>query len=191
MANEKVSAMSTAGALTGSELVPLIQSGANVATTAQDIADLAPGAGGDLPVYTAPATVGVTITAGQSDAVDPGGDLTLNAGPAADATPGGAVRINGGISGEGDGGAVIITAGDGGEGAGDDGGVINLIAGNAVSGANGNGGSINLIVGTDVGSGVAGYVNAGGRVTMAALPTSAAGLPSGAIWSNLGILTVV
>jgi hypothetical protein len=45
MADTKISAMTNAAALDGTELVPLVQGGANVKATTQDIADLA-GAGG-------------------------------------------------------------------------------------------------------------------------------------------------
>lgn len=45
MANEKISGLPTAGALTGTELVETVQGGVNVKTTAQDIADLASGGG--------------------------------------------------------------------------------------------------------------------------------------------------
>jgi len=45
MANEKISGMSAAATLTGSELVEVVQSGDNVRTTTQAIADLATGSG--------------------------------------------------------------------------------------------------------------------------------------------------
>lgn len=45
MADEKISAMPAAAALTGAEIVPLLQGGANVKSTAQDIANLAPASG--------------------------------------------------------------------------------------------------------------------------------------------------
>lgn len=45
MANEKISGMSAAATLTGSELVEVVQSGDNVRTTTQAIADLATGGG--------------------------------------------------------------------------------------------------------------------------------------------------
>lgn len=44
MANKKISELATASALTGTELVELVQGGANKKTTAQEIANL----GGDL-----------------------------------------------------------------------------------------------------------------------------------------------
>lgn len=46
MANEKISGMNTASALTGSELVEVVQSGDNKKTTTQDIANL--GGGGSI-----------------------------------------------------------------------------------------------------------------------------------------------
>lgn len=46
MANKKISELSSAGALTGTESVEIVQGGANVKTTTQDIADLGGGGGG-------------------------------------------------------------------------------------------------------------------------------------------------
>jgi hypothetical protein len=43
MADTKISAMTSAGSLTGTEIVPIVQSGANKSTTAQAIANLAGG----------------------------------------------------------------------------------------------------------------------------------------------------
>ena len=42
MSNLKISELNAAAALDGTELVECVQDGANVQTTAQDIADLAP-----------------------------------------------------------------------------------------------------------------------------------------------------
>jgi len=42
MANEKISGLSAAGALTGAELIEAVQGGVNVQTTTQAIANLAP-----------------------------------------------------------------------------------------------------------------------------------------------------
>jgi hypothetical protein len=50
MANKKISQLTAAAALTGTELLPIVQDGVTVQTTAQDIADL--GGGGTLPVET-------------------------------------------------------------------------------------------------------------------------------------------
>jgi hypothetical protein len=73
MANKKISQLTAAAALTGTELLPIVQGGETVQTTAQDIADL--GGGGLLyKVYSARVemsdgsatvfenTLGVTIT---------------------------------------------------------------------------------------------------------------------------------
>ena len=43
MANIKISELTSASTLTGTEIIPLVQSGSTVKTTAQDIADLAGG----------------------------------------------------------------------------------------------------------------------------------------------------
>lgn len=42
MADKKISQLTAAATLTGTEIVPIVQSGVTVSTTAQDIADLAP-----------------------------------------------------------------------------------------------------------------------------------------------------
>ena len=55
MANKKISELSTAGTLTGPELVEVVQGGVNVKTTAQDIADLS--GLSSLDVDTSPATL--------------------------------------------------------------------------------------------------------------------------------------
>ena len=66
MANIKISELTAAGALTGTELIEIVQDGTNVQTTAQDIADLAAPAAPDT-IYTADGTLGgnraVTIPA--------------------------------------------------------------------------------------------------------------------------------
>jgi hypothetical protein len=46
MPNKRISELSAAGALSGTELVEIVQGGANVQTTTQDIADLGGGGGG-------------------------------------------------------------------------------------------------------------------------------------------------
>ena len=54
MANIKISELTAAGALTGTELVEIVQDGVNVQTTAQDIADLGGGGGGAITVVAQP-----------------------------------------------------------------------------------------------------------------------------------------
>lgn len=53
MADKKISQLTAAAALTGTEIVPIVQSGVTVSTTAQDIADLAPAPTAAYTVYTA------------------------------------------------------------------------------------------------------------------------------------------
>jgi Uncharacterized conserved protein (DUF2190) len=60
MADTKISAMTSAGTLTGSEEVPVVQSGSNVKTTVQDIADLASASG--IPHATASGTDTYTVS---------------------------------------------------------------------------------------------------------------------------------
>lgn len=60
MANKKISELTAAGALTGAELVELVQSGQNVQSTTQDIANLIPAGSGDV-VGPASATDGAPV----------------------------------------------------------------------------------------------------------------------------------
>ena len=48
MANKKISQLEAAASLTGTELLPIVQDGVTVQTTAQDVADLG---GGGNPIY--------------------------------------------------------------------------------------------------------------------------------------------
>ena len=56
MAKEKISELTAAGALTGDELVPVVQDGETLRTTAQDIADLGGGGALGYDVYAATLT---------------------------------------------------------------------------------------------------------------------------------------
>ncbi len=72
-----------------------------------------------------------------------------------------------------------------------------IISGGNADGGNNNGGNIRLVPGARTGSGSAGDViiatgtATGGYLIINSIPTSAAGLPSGAVWSNAGVLTIV
>lgn len=59
--------MAAAGSLTGTELVPIVQSGANKQTTAQDIADL--GGGGNIIIADVPINSATYLTIGASTVV--------------------------------------------------------------------------------------------------------------------------
>lgn len=73
-------------------------------------------------------------------------------------------------------------------------GNVNIIAGSAITTGNFNGGSINLTAGNKIGTGVAGNItftaSTGGYIMMVGLPTSSAGLPTGALWNNAGVLSI-
>ena len=71
MADEKISALPSAGALAGTEPLPIVQGGATKQTTVQDIADLA-GTPTLQQVTTAGATtsVGVTVDNGAGESID-------------------------------------------------------------------------------------------------------------------------
>lgn len=62
MANKKISELSAAGALTGTELIETVQGGVNVKTTTQDIADLG-GGGGSFATLTGNATDNASLAA--------------------------------------------------------------------------------------------------------------------------------
>lgn len=72
---------------------------------------------------------------------------------------------------------------------------INLDAGDAYSlSGNGNGGNVIITCGLPTGSGTPGSIyidTASGYLIIPTIPTSSAGLPSGAIWSNSNVLTRV
>jgi hypothetical protein len=67
------------------------------------------------------------------------------------------------------------------------GGALTIAAGDGAASAAGDahGGNLTLSGGTGYGTGHAGYI------VLSNVPTSSAGLPSGAIWSNSGVLTIV
>tara|TARA_R110000868_G_scaffold408_1_gene3313 strand:+ start:36 stop:533 length:498 start_codon:yes stop_codon:yes gene_type:complete len=60
MANVKISELSVATTLTGAESVPVVQGGATVKTTTQDIADLAAGGGGGTANYATAQIIGAS-----------------------------------------------------------------------------------------------------------------------------------
>ena len=68
MADKKISELSSAAALTGSEPIPIVQGGATVQTTAQDIANLAGGS-----------QIAFTKTKAQIDALIAANDLVAGA----------------------------------------------------------------------------------------------------------------
>jgi hypothetical protein len=70
------------------------------------------------------------------------------------------------------------------QGTGAAGGTASLIGGAAAGSGNNNGGNVIITGGAPTGSGTR------GNVLITNLPTSSAGLPTGAIWNNLGVLTI-
>lgn len=79
MADTKISAMPDAGALTGAELVPLVQSGANVKATLDDVLayDRAYGAWSDSTDQTGSLSAGTAMTFNTQDVSD---GITLSSG---------------------------------------------------------------------------------------------------------------
>lgn len=64
MSNSKISQLSSAASLTGTEVLPIVQSGTTVKTTAQDIADLASGGFPTLIIsfeFTSPGNLSYTV----------------------------------------------------------------------------------------------------------------------------------
>lgn len=83
MANEKISGMSAAAALTGTELVEVVQGGDNVKTTTQDIADLGAGGGisgvapvGNVPKVKSPVGGGGEILNLETSSISDNGSTT-------------------------------------------------------------------------------------------------------------------
>lgn len=70
MGRKKFTELPAADALTGVEIVAVVQDGVSKQTTAQDIADLAPGGGGGGVDSVAPSTAGGTITLNFQTSVD-------------------------------------------------------------------------------------------------------------------------
>jgi hypothetical protein len=62
MANKKISQLTAAAALTGTELLPIVQGGVTVQTTAQDIADLGGGGASYREYYGVLRVLGATPT---------------------------------------------------------------------------------------------------------------------------------
>jgi hypothetical protein len=73
MANIKISQLSAAATLTGTEEVPVVQGGNTVRTTAQDIANLGGGGGGGATTISA---LGSNITAGEPVIINSDGTVT-------------------------------------------------------------------------------------------------------------------
>ena len=80
MADTKISAMTSAGALDGTELVPLVQSGVNVKATTQDIADLAGAGGLKSAITTGTDTYFATIAGGPTIALTQGDAFVIEFG---------------------------------------------------------------------------------------------------------------
>jgi hypothetical protein len=76
MADQKISAMPTAATLTGAELIPLVQSGANVKTTLDSIRDFdnSYGAWSDSTDQTGSISAGTVVT---MNTIDIAGNITL------------------------------------------------------------------------------------------------------------------
>lgn len=71
---------------------------------------------------------------------------------------------------------------------------INIYGGGAATGSNVDGGTVSLIAGAPDGTGIPGDIiidRSNGNLIIPNLPTSSAGLPSGTVWSNSGVLNIV
>lgn len=125
-----------------------------------------------------------TLLGGKGGAAQEWTGATIRAGGgSSDDNEGGPIEIGSGVGNEtGEGGEVQIYAGDGGNVSGA-GGTIEIEAGNAQAGDS-DGGNIELTPGVETGTGTPGYI------ILANLPTSASGLPTGALWNSSGTLKV-
>lgn len=90
---------------------------------------------------------------------------------------------NGGYTGAGH--ATVFRGGRGSsQGTGGAGGSASLLGGDARGSGNNNGGNVTITGGAPTGSGTR------GNVLITNLPTSSAGLPTGALWNNAGVLNI-
>lgn len=130
----------------------------------------------------------IDIIAGNGSGAGPatGGNILIQSGNAtgSGANNAGPIQILAGYAGTGGAGApVIIGAGWGGSSSGAGGRVD--INGGGTFGGNSNGGNVNINLGVKSGSGH------DGRFNIQTLPTSSAGLSTGDVWNNSGVLNIV
>ena len=145
-ADTKISALPTGSAITGTELVPVVQGGTTIQTTPAAFFTPAGDLGGTRLSQTliqASALTGNLTTAAAATVTSNGRNTTLAAGP--------------GGSTSGNGGALTLTAGTVTAGTG---GSASLIATDGV-GTNKNGGSVTLQAGAKTGTGTYGQINFG------------------------------
>lgn len=128
----------------------------------------------------------IEITSGNGSGTHDGGgiDILSGSGGSSNGTSGYINLETSQANAEGDTGEIFITTGDGGFTTGGNAGNIEITTGNGRSGVS-DGGSLFIALGAGFGGG------ANGRLNISNLPTSSAGLSSGDIWNNGGVLTIV
>jgi hypothetical protein len=107
MSNKKISALTAAGALSGAELVEIVQGGVNVKSTTQDIADLGGGGGG--AVDSVNGATGVVVLDAGDIAFTPAGTISATTVQAAIEEVAAEAGGGGGIS-DGDKGDITVAS---------------------------------------------------------------------------------
>jgi len=193
MATTTITQLPSSGALTGAEVVPIVQGLDTVQTTTQDIADL--GGGGGIIAVDSGASSTVRIdnnncASGQYSTVSGG---TYNTASGACSTVGGGYcnTASGGYSTVGGGGGNTASCTCSTVGGGSNNTASSLYS-SILGGACNNTSTFDkaMIVGSNITAdrACATFVN---NLSIKSIPTSAAGLPSGAVWNNGGVLNIV
>jgi hypothetical protein len=144
--------------------------------------------GGNVTVQGGPGSTGsgagnIYLLGGTQNGPNAPGYVHIAAADAmAGATSGGILYLRTGAGYGGHGGELRINTGNGGGSANDSGGSFNIYLGNGAG--DGNGGDMKITLGALAGTGRQ------GQFIIANLPTSAAGLPSGSVWNNAGVLNI-
>lgn len=177
MANVKISALSNAATLTGTETVPLVQGGVTLKTTSQAIANLGvtgSGTATTIPLWNASKNITNSAITQVSSNIRVGSTTQtskLNVGGDFDVT--GVLKNNG---------TQIINVGTNYVALGD--GTGKLVS----SDIEVNPGTLTVTIG---GAFTPYTLNNFGNVVFSGLPTSSAGLPSGSLWVNGTTLSIV
>jgi hypothetical protein len=180
MANVKISQLTAGSALTGAEEIPVVQGSSTVKTTAQDIADLAGGVTGGgttttIPLFNASTNVTNSVITQVSGNIRVGS----NYGQTKKVNVQGDIDLSGILSNNG---TQIINVG------------TNYLANGDGTGKLTSSGvfvdDANLLV--TIGGPFTPYtLTNSGNVIFNGLPTSSAGLPSGALWRNGTVINIV
>jgi hypothetical protein len=180
MANVKISQLTAGSALTGAEEIPVVQGSSTVRTTAQDIADLAGGVTGGgttttIPLFNASTNVTNSVITQVSGNIRIGS----NYGQTKKVNVQGDIDLTGVLSNNG---TQIINVGTDYIALGD--GTGKLFSSDVLVDS----ATLEFTIG---GAFVPYTLTNYGNVVFSGLPTSSAGLPSGALWRNGTVINIV